>query len=63
MDSDGGGGSIGVSLEVEDCERRKIQCEKVYSKINVPFQFDGLKKLSHGGKGFPFPMLNATKFY
>jgi len=32
-----------------------------YSKINVPFQSDGLKKLSHGGKGFPFPMLNATE--
>jgi len=50
LDSDGDGGSIGASLEVEDSERRKIQCEKSKVKSMFPFQSDGLKKLSHGGK-------------
>ena len=52
----GGGGSIG---EVEDSDKNDIVWT-AYNNIVFPFNLMVKKKLCHGGKGFTFPMLNAT---
>jgi len=49
-------------MEVEENgEREKISCGWTMIKLVLFFNLMVKKKLSHGGKGFTFPMLNVTQ--